>query len=146
MMFWNIFTCLNLDLSTPNALSIIFLGWQWVRYYIFSIWVDSVLNGVMRKSFKGFPESPSSQPPSGRLAILPEMLEFDITYASCVVPGNRHLLRSLKHVFDRIKLRNALFSILKWIIFVNGLHWTNLLSISGQTSLCVHYPLYIQDM
>lgn len=36
--------------------------------------------------------------------------------------------------FDLIKKRNTMFFFLKWFIFVNGLHCTNSLTISGQTS------------
>lgn len=145
MMFWNLITCLNLDLSTPNALSTIFLVRQWARLYLSSIWVDGVLNGVMRKSFKGYPESPSSQPPSGRLAMISGMLEFDITYASCVLPGNRQLmLRNLKHEYSivwsyRIEKCIVLHMnyICKWTALYKYVYsvWTNL--ISASTTPCV---------
>lgn len=121
----------------PNALSMVFLVWQWERLYLSSLWVDRVLNGVMRKSFKGYPESLNRPPPSGRLAITPGMFEYGVTYASCVLPGNREsMLRNLKQDYSivwsykkekRIVLYFKMNYICKWIAlykFANDI-WTN---------------------
>lgn len=144
-MFWNFITCLNLDLSTSNAFSMIFLVWQWARLYLSSIWVDGVLNDVMRKSFKRYPESPSSQPPFDRLAMIPGMFEFDITHVSCVLPGNRKLmLRNLKHEYSIVwsyKIEKCIVLYFKMNYVCNGLHCTNSLTVSEQTSSLRPQPL-----
>lgn len=94
--------------------------------------------------FQGIPR-PSSQPPSGRLAMISGMLEFDITYASCVLPGNRQLmLRNLKHEYSivwsyRIEKCIVLHMnyICKWTALYKYVYsvWTNL--ISASTTPCV---------
>lgn len=77
----------NLLLSTPNALSIVFLALAWEVLYLFCLSVRGLPIGVNRYDLQGYPLSPNRNPlwtPDWSLSLNNDSLNIP---ASCALPG-----------------------------------------------------------